>query len=226
MGKKAVVLFSGGMDSTTCLAIAQAQGFSTYALSFDYGQRHLVELAAAKKIAQALKATAHKIIPLALDELGGSALTDKTMPLPNYVDDGKIPTTYIPARNTIFLALALSYAEVLGAQAIFIGVSAVDYSGYPDCRREYIAAFQQLANLATKAGVEGNGVTLYTPLLSLSKAQTILVGTQLGIDYRTTVTCYQADQQGRACGRCASCVLRKKGFAEADLIDMTHYFTT
>lgn len=225
--KKAIVLFSGGMDSMTCLAIAKSQGYDIYALSFDYGQRHRAELNAAKKLAKKWAVQQHQIIPLAISQLGGSALTDPTIPVPDFSPTAEptIPVTYVPARNTVFLSIALGYAEIVEARDIFIGVSAVDYSGYPDCRPEYIAAFQTLANLATKAGVEGDFFTLHTPLIHLSKAQTIQAGIALGIDYRETVTCYRATEAGLACGTCPSCVLRQKGFKEADLEDMTYYST-
>ncbi len=220
--KAAVVLFSGGLDSTTCLALAKAEGFACHALSFNYSQRHNVELEAAKKIAAKLDIP-HKIIQLPVEAFSGSALTDKTVEVPEYQGDGKIPVTYVPARNTIFLSIALGWAEVLSAQDIFIGSSFVDYSGYPDCRPEYFTAFQALANLATKAGVEGNGCTIHTPLIYLSKAETIRLGVRLGVDYSMTVSCYRADSAGAACGKCDSCHLRKKGFQEAALADPTQY---
>jgi 7-cyano-7-deazaguanine synthase len=223
MSKKAVVLVSGGLDSATCLAIARDMSFETYALSFDYGQRHSIELEAAKKVAKSLGAKQHKIIKLSIGELGGSALTDKNINVPDYKDSDQIPITYVPARNTVFLSIALGWAEILQANNIFIGVSAVDYSGYPDCRPEFIEAFQNLANLATKAGIEGDGFKIHTPLLKLSKAETILTGTQLGVDYGLTISCYQADSEGRACGKCDSCYFRKIGFHEAGLKDPTIY---
>ena len=221
--KKAIILLSGGLDSTTCLAIAKNQGFACYALSFQYGQKHDAELEAAKKIAAAFNVETHYIMPLSIGNMGCSALTDETIDVPNHKEDGKIPITYVPARNTIFLAIALGWAEVIAADAIFIGVSAVDYSGYPDCRPEYIAAFQQLAQLATKAGVEGNAIKIETPLIHLSKAQTIQQGHALGVDYALTISCYRANEEGLACGSCASCMLRKKGFLEAGVKDPTHY---
>ena len=222
MMKKAVVLFSGGLDSTTCLAIAQSEGYDCYALSFDYNQRHATELQAAKKIAAHLGIT-HRILPV--PNVGGSALTDKNLAVPEHTQSTEIPITYVPGRNTIFLSFAMAYAEVLGAEAIFIGVSAVDYSGYPDCRPEYIEAFQALANLATKSGIEHKTLEIKTPLINLSKAETILYGHKLGVNYKNTVSCYQANEQGEACGRCDSCALRKKGFEEANLADETLYTT-
>jgi len=219
---RAVVLLSGGLDSATALAMAREQGFDCYALSLDYGQRHAVELAAARRVAQALAVAEHKILPIALDAIGGSALTDDSIAVPQAPTQG-IPVTYVPARNTIFLSLALGWAEVLGARDIFVGVNALDYSGYPDCRPEYIAAFERLANLATKAGVEGEAFHIQAPLIHLSKAEIIREGVRLGLDYGLTVSCYQADAEGRACGRCDSCRLRHKGFAEAGVADPTRY---
>ena len=221
--KKAVILFSGGLDSTTCLAIAESEGYDCYALSFDYHQRHAIELNAAKAIAARLGIT-HKI--LTIPNLGGSALTDKNLDIPEYSENADIPITYVPGRNTIFLSFAMAYAEVLGADTMFIGVSAVDYSGYPDCRPEYINAFQTLANLATKSGVEHHALQIKTPLIDLSKAETIGRGHALGVDYTQTISCYQANQQGEACGTCDSCALRKKGFEEANLPDETRYTCT
>lgn len=215
---------SGGLDSATTLALAREQGFSCYALSFDYGQRHRSELAAADRISEALGATEYKVIKLDLGGIGGSALTDLSIPVPNQPTQG-IPVTYVPARNTIFLALALGWAEVLGAHDIFIGVNAVDYSGYPDCRPEFITAFERLANLATRAGVEGAHVAIRTPLISLSKAQIIREGMRLGVDYALTVSCYSADEQGHACGVCDSCRLRTAGFEAAGVADPTTYIT-
>lgn len=232
--KKAVVLLSGGLDSSTCLAIARDQGYQCYGLSFDYGQRHRSELQAALSIGQAMGLQAHKTIPIDLRAFGGSALTDLSIDVP-VTDKQKnpqteqiepnvgIPVTYVPARNTIFLSLALGYAEVLQAQAIFIGVNAVDYSGYPDCRPAFIQAFEQMANLATKAAVEGHRLTLHTPLISLSKAEIINQGRALGVDYSLTVSCYQADELGQACGQCESCCLRQQGFKQAGLADPTRY---
>jgi len=221
--KKAVVLVSGGLDSATVLAMAREQGYACYALSFDYGQRHRAELQAAARVASALGAAEHKVIKLDLAGIGGSALTDDAIAVPEQPGDG-IPVTYVPARNTVFLALALGWAEVLQAQDIFIGVNAVDYSGYPDCRPEFIAAFERTANLATKAGVEGRPFHVHTPLIQLSKAQIIQRGAELGVDYAATVSCYQADARGRACGRCDSCRLRREGFAAAGMADPTRYF--
>lgn len=222
MKERAVVLLSGGLDSATCLAIAQDRGYDVFALSFYYGQRHLAELAAAKKIAELNKVVAHKTIGIELDGIGGSALTDNTIPVPEQPSEG-IPVTYVPARNTVFLSLALGWAEVLDASAIFIGVNAVDYSGYPDCRPGFISAFQTLAYLATKAGVEGRAPQIETPLLHLSKAEIVLLGTRLGVDYALTVSCYQANSEGQACGLCDSCRLRKQGFADAWIDDPTVY---
>ena len=220
--KKAVVLLSGGMDSATVLAMAIAQGYTCYALSFRYGQRHTAELQAALEQAQRQGAVRHEIIDLDLSRFGGSALTDDRIEVPTSPTQG-IPVTYVPARNTVFLSIALGWAEVLGAQAIFIGVNAVDYSGYPDCRPEFIAAFQTMANLATKIGVEGAPITLHTPLIALTKADIIREGIRLGVDYSATVTCYAANAQGEACGECDACRLRSKGFEEAELADNTRY---
>lgn len=222
MSLKAVVLMSGGLDSTTLLAMAQHQGFECYCLSFNYGQRHLAELQAAARVAQSMGAKAHKVVALDLRSIGGSALTDNTLAVPEDAPSG-IPITYVPARNTIFLSIALGWAEVLSASAIFIGVNAVDYSGYPDCRPAFIEAFAQLAQLATKAGVEGHPIRLETPLIHLSKREIIQQGLALGVDYAQTVSCYQADVEGRACGRCDSCRLRRKGFIDAGLPDPTRY---
>lgn len=222
MQKKAIVLLSGGLDSITALAIAKQQGFECYALSFDYGQKHNAELEAARKIANDYQVTGHKIITLGLNSISGSALTDADIAVPNTPQQG-IPVTYVPARNTIFLAFALGWAEVLVAHDIFIGVNAVDYSGYPDCRPEFIEAFQNLANLATKAGVEGSRFSIHTPLLHLSKAEIIKTGLALNVDYKATVSCYSADGQGRACGVCDACRLRKQGFSDAGLLDPTRY---
>lgn len=220
--KKAVVLLSGGLDSATVLAMAQAQGYLCYTLSFDYGQRHRAELDAAKRLASSAGSVAHKVIRLDLDGIGGSALTDASLAVPESPQDG-IPITYVPARNTVFLALALGWAEVLEAQDIFIGVNAVDYSGYPDCRPAFIEAFEGVANLATKAGVEGRGFRILAPLQQMTKGEIVAAGTRLGIDYTLTVSCYQADAVGRACGRCDSCRLRAAGFAAAGLADATAY---
>jgi len=218
----AVVLLSGGLDSATALAMAIEQGFNCYVLSFDYGQRSLTELNAAKKIARQMGAKEHKIVRLHLEDFGGSALTDNNIDVPEQEEEG-IPVTYVPARNTVFMSLALAWAEVLEAQQIFIGVNAVDYSGYPDCRPEYIAAFEKMANLATAAGVSGDELTISTPLIDLTKAEIIQAGTRLGVDYGLTVSCYQADDDGRACGVCDSCRLRAKGFADAGVADPTRY---
>lgn len=218
----AVVLLSGGLDSATVLAIARDQGYQCHALSFDYGQRHDAELQAAGRVARQLGVAQHKVLQLGLDEIGGSALTDSQIAVPETPGEG-IPVTYVPARNTVFLALALGWAEVLGARDIFIGVNAVDYSGYPDCRSKFIAAFEQLANLATKAGVAGDRFHIRAPLIHMSKAQIIGTGVALGVDYSLTVSCYQADAQGCACGRCDSCRLRAEGFAAAGVSDPTCY---
>jgi len=219
---KAVILFSGGLDSSTVLAQAQAAGFECYAMSFDYSQRHSVELNAAKRIAKQSAVTEHKIINLDLSQIGGSALTDSTMDIPEHETSG-IPITYVPARNTIFLSIALGWAEVLGANHIFVGVNAVDYSGYPDCRPEYINAFEKMANLATRVGVEEHSLKIETPLIDLSKAEIVKLGMTLGVDYSQTVSCYQADENGKACAVCDSCRLRKQGFMDAGLEDPTHY---
>jgi len=221
--RPAVVLVSGGLDSATCLAIARAEGFVCHALSFAYGQRHAAELRAAERVARALGADCHRVMNIDLAAFGGSALTDRDIAVPE-APVGGIPVTYVPARNTVFLSLALAWAEVLGAQDIFIGVNAVDYSGYPDCRPEFIAAFERLANLATRAGVEGTApVRIRTPLIALSKADIIRRGLALGVAFEDTVSCYQADSEGRACGRCDSCRLRREGFAAAGVADPTRY---
>ncbi|EAR08241.1 7-cyano-7-deazaguanine synthase QueC [Reinekea blandensis] len=219
---KAVVLLSGGLDSTTVLAKAKADGCEVYALSFDYGQRHDSELDAARKIAANAQVAEHKIVPMNLRSIGGSALTDDAIDVPEQESEG-IPATYVPARNTVFLSIALGWAEVIDADAIYIGVSAVDYSGYPDCRPEYIEAYETLANLATKRGVEGRRVEIRTPLINLTKADTVKLGQSLGVDYAETVSCYQANANGEACGVCDSCRLRKKGFADAGMTDPTRY---
>lgn len=221
--KKAVILLSGGLDSATCLAIAKAQGFACYALSFAYGQRHEHELIAAHTIAQTMGVVEHRVVNLDIGQFGGSALTDEAIAVPSYKGTSHIPITYVPARNTVFLAIALGLAESVGAFDIFIGANAVDYSGYPDCRPEFIKAFQSLANIATKAGVEGNPFTIQTPLLYLSKAEIIHTGVKLGIDYSMTVSCYQLNEEGAACGHCDSCVLRQKGFLAASISDPTNY---
>ncbi len=217
--KKAVVLLSGGLDSATVLAIARDQGFQCYTLSVDYGQRHRSELEAVRKVAWSLHSHAHQIIKLDLTAFGGSALTDRTMEIPTSGEKTEIPVTYVPARNTIMLSLALAWAETLQSQDIFVGVNAVDYSGYPDCRPEYIQAFEQMANLATKAGVEGKKLTIHAPLMHLSKKEIIQAGLALGVDYGLTVSCYQADETVRACGICDSCRIRKAGFAAVHIAD-------
>lgn len=221
-GKNAIILLSGGLDSITVLAYAKQQGYGCYALSFDYGQRHNAELEAAKKIAQDYQVIEHKIIRLGLDSIGGSALTDEHIAVPKSPQDG-IPVTYVPARNTIFLSFALGWAEVLDVHDVFIGVNAVDYSGYPDCRPEFIKAFQDMANLATKVGVEGHSIKIHTPLIALSKAQIIEQGLRLGVDYARTVSCYAADSEGRACGSCDACRLRMAGFSDLGVTDPTRY---
>lgn len=222
--RKAVVLLSGGLDSATVLAIARDQGYQCYALSVDYGQRHRSELEAARKVAFSLGAHRHQIIKLDLTAFGGSALTDQTIEIPIAGEKTEVPVTYVPARNTIMLALALAWAETLGSQDIFAGVNAVDYSGYPDCRPEYIQAFEKMANLATKAGIEGKKLTIHTPLMHLSKKDIIQTGLALGVDYSLTVSCYQANEAGRACGVCDSCRIRKAGFAAMGKIDPVSYF--
>lgn len=219
---KAVILLSGGLDSATVLAKAHADGFDCYALSFEYGQKHIAELNAANNVVEALGAVEHRTLHIDLGALGGSALTDNSIEVPRSPTEG-IPVTYVPARNTVFLSLSLAWAEVLGADDIFIGVNAVDYSGYPDCRPEFIQAFEQMANLATKVAVEGRKMTIHTPLISLSKAEIINLGMANGVDYGLTVSCYASDDEGRACGVCDSCRLRAKGFAEAGVNDPTRY---
>lgn len=223
MKPKAIVLLSGGLDSATTLAIAHADGFETYCLSFDYGQRHRAELKAAANVAAALGAAEHRCVTLDLGQFGGSALTDHSIEVPTAGVQPGIPVTYVPARNTIMLSLALAWAEVLQARDIYVGINAVDYSGYPDCRPEYLAAFQTMANLATKAGVEGGALTVHAPLIDLSKAAIIRRGSHLGVDYGLTVSCYQADAEGRACGVCDSCRLRREGFLAAGVPDPTRY---
>jgi len=219
---KAVVLLSGGLDSATTLAMALQQGFDCYCLSFDYGQRHRSELEAAKQLADQIGCSEHRVMRLDLGLTGGSALTDLAIAVPESSTEG-IPVTYVPARNTVFLSLALGWAEVLAATDLFIGVNAVDYSGYPDCRQEFINKYQELANLATKAGVEGAHYRIHSPLIDLGKAAIIKTGTALGVDFSNTISCYQADEQGRACGRCDSCGLRRAGFEQAGLPDPTRY---
>jgi 7-cyano-7-deazaguanine synthase len=220
--KKAVILLSGGLDSATVLAMANSQGYQSYALSLDYGQRHATELNAAARVADSLGVAMHRTVKLDLRQFGGSALTDDAIDVPTELGD-QIPVTYVPARNTVFLSLALAWAETLQARDIFVGVNAVDYSGYPDCRPEFIAAFESLANLATKAGVEGDHFSIQAPLIDMTKAEIIQAGTRLGVDYSQTVSCYQADASGAACGQCDSCRLRKQGFADAGLADPTRY---
>ena len=220
--KKALILLSGGLDSATVVALAKAQGYSCYSMSFDYGQRHRAELQAAERVAQHLGVVEHKVVGINLNGIGGSALTDSSIDVPESPTEG-IPITYVPARNTVFLALALGWAEVLGARDIFIGVNAVDYSGYPDCRSEFIEAFERMANLATRAGVEGQGFRIQAPLQYMSKAEIIQAGSRHGVDYGLTVSCYQADSDGRACGKCESCRLRAAGFANAGVVDPTRY---
>ncbi len=223
--KRAVILVSGGLDSTTVLAMAQAQGYACYTLSFDYGQRNRGELLAAARVSRVLGDVEHKVVTLNLDSIGGSALTDLSIAVPQEKTQG-IPVTYVPARNTVFLSIALGWAEVLGAHDIFIGVNAVDYSGYPDCRPEYIAAFEVMANLATRAGVEGRKITIHTPLMKLGKGDIIRAGLALGVDYSLTVSCYQVTEEGLACGKCDSCRLRRQGFVEAGLEDPTRYLSS
>ena len=220
--RRAVVLLSGGLDSATTLALAQAEGLVCYALTFDYGQRHRVELDAAKRVAHKLGAADHRVVSLDLSWMGGSALTDHSMTVPTSSSTG-IPVTYVPARNTVFLSIALGWAEVLGAHDIYIGVNAVDYSGYPDCRLEYLQAFERLANLGTRAGVEGQGFRIHAPLVNQHKAEIIRTGARLGVDYGLTVSCYDPDAAGRACGKCDSCRFRAQGFAEAGVPDPTRY---
>jgi 7-cyano-7-deazaguanine synthase len=222
MKTKAVILTSGGLDSATLLAMAHRNGRECYSLSFDYGQRHRAELNAARGLAERYGDVVHRVVSLDLSAIGGSALTDMDIPVPTTPQEG-IPITYVPARNTVFLSLALGWAEVLGASEVYIGVNAVDYSGYPDCRPEFIAAYQRLIGVATKAGVEGTSISLETPLIDLSKGAIIDVGLRLGVDYSMTVSCYQADEMGRACGECDSCRLRAAGFEQAGVPDPTRY---
>ncbi len=223
MTKKAVLLLSGGLDSATVLALAREQGFECHALSVAYGQRHVAELKAAERVAARLGAASHKHIQVNLDAIGGSALTDHSIAVPTAPSSG-IPVTYVPARNTLFLALALGHAEVVGAADLFIGVNAVDYSGYPDCRPAFIAAFETLANTATRAGLEGRSFKVHTPLIAMTKGEIIATGTRLGVDFAETVSCYQASSEGLACGACDSCRIRAEGFAQAGLADPTRYF--
>ena len=222
MSNRAVVLVSGGLDSSTVLAAAAKDGFDCYAISFDYGQRHRAELQSARLLTEQYGVQAHKVVSLNLNDIGGSSLTDSALEVPEQIEPG-IPNTYVPARNTVFLSIALGYAEVVDADAIYIGVNSVDYSGYPDCRPEYIKAFQTMANLATKRGVEGKPISIKTPLINLTKGQIIQLGINLGVDYSLTVSCYQANEQGEACGICDSCRIRKAGFAEAGISDPTRY---
>jgi 7-cyano-7-deazaguanine synthase len=225
MQKKAIILFSGGLDSTTCLAIAKQQGFLLHALSFDYGQKHKAELIAAERIATLMGVQAHKFISLtALGELGASALTDDRIAVDDYSNTNTVPNTYVPARNTIFLSMAMAWAEVINASDIFIGANSLDYSGYPDCRPDYLRSFEEMANLATKAGIEGKRLTIHAPLLLLTKSQIIQAGLALGVDYSFTVSCYRLDKNGRSCGSCESCMYRKKGFTEAGILDPTQYY--
>ncbi len=221
MNKRAVILLSGGLDSVTALAIAKAEGYECFSISFDYGQRHKTELVAAENLAKKANVVSHKVIQIDLRAIGGSALTDD-IDVPESEQKG-IPVTYVPARNTVFLSIALGWAEVLNAEAIFVGVNAVDYSGYPDCRPEFIDAFEKLANLATKSAVEGSAIYIKAPLMHLSKSEIVKRGTELGIDYSETVSCYQADAQGRACGQCDSCRFRRQGFIDAGIADPTRY---
>ncbi len=222
MSKKAVILVSGGLDSTTVTAMAMKQGYDCYTLSFDYGQRHRSELEAAQRVSELMTVHQHKVVKLDLGSIGGSALTDSAIAVPEEETAG-IPVTYVPARNTVFLSIALGWAEVLGADDIFIGVNAVDFSGYPDCRPEYMEAFERMANLATRAGVEGNRLTIHAPLIAMTKAEIIHTGLALGVDYSATVSCYQADTSGAACGKCESCRLRRQGFNQAGVKDPTRY---
>jgi len=223
VARRGVVLLSGGLDSATVMAIARSEGYELYAISVAYGQRHMAEIKASADVARSLGARRHQVMHVNLNDVGGSALTDTSIDVPETPSEG-IPVTYVPARNTLFLSLALGWAEVVGATDIFIGVNAVDYSGYPDCRPEFVAAFERLANVATRVGIEGGGIRIHTPLIDLSKADIVRIGTQLGVDYAQTVSCYQADDQGRACGRCDSCRLRRAGFESAGISDPTRYY--
>ncbi|MBI2709008.1 MAG: 7-cyano-7-deazaguanine synthase QueC [Actinobacteria bacterium] len=226
-GAPAVVLLSGGLDSATCAAMAVAEGFALHALSFRYGQRHTAELDAAARVCAAVGAARHVVLDIDLRTFGGSALTDDSIAVPKDRDAGSmgagIPLTYVPARNTVFLAFATAFAEVLGSRDVFIGVNALDYSGYPDCRPEFVASFEATANLGTRAGVEGRRLRVHAPLIDLAKGEIVRLGTELGVDYAMTVSCYEADAAGRACGRCDACVLRRKGFADAGMADPTRY---
>lgn len=221
--KKAVICISGGLDSATCLAYAKSQGFDCYALSFDYGQRSHAEITAAQKLAKEY-ASEHRVFNIGLNQFKCSALTDFSIDVPTEIPkENEIPVTYVPARNTIFLSIALAWAETIGAKDIFMGANIIDYSNYPDCRDDYLKAFEHMANLATRIGVQEGGIKIHAPLLNLTKAETILLGTKLGLDYAVTVSCYQASEDGRACGVCSSCRMRKKGFAEANVPDVTRY---
>jgi len=220
---KAVILLSGGLDSTTALAIAKEQNYDCYALSFDYGQKQKSELESSISIAKKSNVIEHRIMKISLSDIGGSALTDKAIDVPKHVESEEIPITYVPARNTIFLSFALAWAEVVNSQTIFIGVNALDYSGYPDCRPEFIEAFENMANLATKQSVEGNRIQIKTPLINMTKAEIIAKGLSLGVDYSETTSCYDANALGEACGECDACVLRKNGFSNANVVDPTRY---
>ena len=220
---KAVILLSGGLDSTTALAIANEQNYDCYALSFDYGQKQRSELESSISIAKKTNVIEHRIMKISLSDIGGSALTDKAIDVPKHVESEEIPITYVPARNTIFLSFALAWAEVVNSQTIFIGVNALDYSGYPDCRPEFIEAFETMANLATKQSVEGNRIQIKTPLINMTKAEIITKGLSLGVDYSATTSCYDANALGEACGECDACVLRKNGFSNANVVDPTRY---
>lgn len=220
---KAVILLSGGLDSTTALAIAKEQNYDCYALSFDYGQKQKSELESSISIAKKSNVIEHRIMKISLSDIGGSALTDKAIDVPKHVESDEIPITYVPARNTIFLSFALAWAEVVNSQTIFIGVNALDYSGYPDCRLEFIEAFETMANLATKQSVEGNRIQIKTPLINMTKAEIITKGLSLGVDYSETTSCYDANALGEACGECDACVLRKNGFSNANVVDPTRY---
>lgn len=224
MSKKAIILFSSGLDSTTCLAIAKSLGFSCYTLSFAYGQKHCVEIENAKKVAKHFDVVEHKILTLPIDEFGATSITEPNLAIPDYTGKKEIPNTYVPARNTIFLSFALSWGEVIGAYDIFLGANFIDYSGYPDCRPEYLEAFEKVATLATKAGVEGQSFKIHAPLLRMAKAEIIKEGIRLGIDYGKTISCYRANHEGKACGTCDSCTYRKKGFLEANVQDPTPYY--
>lgn len=220
---KAVILLSGGLDSTTALAIAKEQNYDCYTLSFDYGQKQRSELESSISIAKKSNVIEHRIMKISLSDIGGSALTDKAIDVPKHVESEEIPITYVPARNTIFLSFALAWAEVVNSQTIFIGVNALDYSGYPDCRPEFIEAFETMANLATKQSVEGNRIQIKTPLINMTKAEIIAKGLSLGVDYSETTSCYDANALGEACGECDACVLRKNGFSNANVVDPTRY---